>query len=471
MFIAIWKKKEICQMQITDYFGNFRVIFFDMSDSNDRRLYELLLNGAGIKKRKKRAKPSRVPKEQTLLDFYFEFLPKYELKWSKMPYRQKVDYPEIPAPFRNSLECIALQNYSTARGYLKHIFQLNSLKFWEDVNLNDKQKHLYRSLSIVDVFKLEMARYKLGINKYKDWIDFLKFTPAVIDAVEISYNVIPAPSEYGQLVFHLGSENIKNYFLERVKECISYKLIDCKIITWDGRFLESYCAKNENKTLKAFADPEAGKYKHVGKFRGLGYVDSSIVCAKYNLPIYYDSFPANRNDNPIFRETFGAYSTLNFPRSQILLADAGPYSIKSLKLVKSFGIIPLIYARKNIKLHVIKVDTRKYINISYIPASIITYLRTLLNIRTGIERSFAPARVVYNASRMNNRGMENSKINIGKLKCIELLTAIKVRRLDLTNIPTAFSDFRGAYSVKALKIPQFEKFNSILNGAKIEAYT
>ncbi|MHA1440066.1 MAG: hypothetical protein ACTSPD_21175 [Promethearchaeota archaeon] len=61
-----------------------------------------------------------------------------------------------------------------------------------------------------------------------------------------------------------------------------------------------------------------------------------------------------------------------------------------------------------------------------------------------------------------------------KLKCIELLTAttiVKIHRPDLINCSTVFSDFRSEYSVEALKIPQFEKFDSIRNGAKIEADT
>ncbi|MHA1386415.1 MAG: hypothetical protein ACTSR3_21910 [Candidatus Helarchaeota archaeon] len=138
------------------------------------------------------------------------------------------------------------------------------------------------------------------------------------------------------------------------------------------------------------------------------------------------------------------------------MADSGPYSNATLKLVNAHGIVPLIMARKNIKKHVIKIGTRKYINISHVPIPMVPYLKILLNIRTKIERAFSPARVVYNASRMNNRGMENSLMNMGKLKCVELLTAIivvKVHRPDLINPPTTFSDFRHEYSVTASKIP------------------
>ncbi|MHA1381900.1 MAG: hypothetical protein ACTSRG_26310 [Candidatus Helarchaeota archaeon] len=67
MYLAIWKKKEIRQMQITDYVGDFKVIFFDMSDANHRHYYELLLNGMGIKRKKKVSKPDQLPKFQIRL--------------------------------------------------------------------------------------------------------------------------------------------------------------------------------------------------------------------------------------------------------------------------------------------------------------------------------------------------------------------------------------------------------------------
>ena len=46
------------------------------------------------------------------------------------------------------------------------------MEFWEKITLNDHQKHFYHSISPGEVFKLEMARYKLGFRKYEDWIKF-----------------------------------------------------------------------------------------------------------------------------------------------------------------------------------------------------------------------------------------------------------------------------------------------------------
>lgn len=453
MIILVWKKRKIIQMQLPDYLGAPQVSYFEMFKSRDRYRVEKELGGMGIKRRKRRVKNGLMSPNQVTLD---QFLSIKMKKWSggfKLPYRQKIDFPAIPPSFRVSPEFVALQAHSCTMGYLKHLFRFNPMTFWENLPLTPAQQALYRVLSAADVFKLEMARYKRGVERFKDWIDDLNYIPGLIDAVGILPENIPDPGEYGQLVHHLGSKNINGYFLDRVQECIRYRLIDCKMVIWDGRFLGSNCAKNKNKKLKAFSDPEAGKYKHVGTFRGVGYVDSSFICAKYNLPIYYESFPGNRNDNPIFRKTFNEMMTLKLPHSEILLSDAGPYSNKSLNLVSSAGIVPLIFARKNIKKDVIKVAPRKYINISRVPPTMFPHLERLLNFRTNIERAFSPAKVVYHADRMNNRGLENSRMCIGKLKCIDLLTAltaVKVHRPDLINKPTAFRDYRPDFTVEAL---------------------
>jgi len=465
-YIMIWKMKILIQSQIDDYIGNSFGIFFDMTDSTHRRLYKKLFGSMGIKIYKKRNKIVELPKEQTILDQYVEFFPKTASKMFKMPYRTKLKYPEIPAWFAKSTECEALKAYKKSKGYLKHIFQLNSLDFWENLLLNSTQSSLYTDISIADVFKLEMARYKRGVSSYTKWIDDLKHIPGLIDAVQINPKRIPDESRYGKLVHNLGSNNIRNYFFELVKECAGYNLIDYQIIIWDGRFLRSFCANNENKKLKAFSDRDAGKYKHIGKFFGVGYIDSSMVCSKYNLSVYYDSYPANRNDNIIFRNSFSDYLTYNFPASKILLSDAGPYSNQSLELVRSANIIPLIFARKNIKKYVIRVADRKYINIKYVIPEIIPHLTKFLNLRTGIKRNYSPAKVCYHTDRMNNRGIENSKMSIGKLKCIELLTAltaIKVHRPDLINKPTAFRKYRPEFMTENLEIISSDKFLPVFN--------
>jgi len=455
MYLLCWKKWFIIQCQIDDYLRKGIVIFFDMALQSHRNHCEKLLGGMGIKRHKLKRKPRSVPCNQTTLDQFRTGLPSPKPKPFKMPYRQKTIIPPLPAGFRDSAESIAVQTYSTNWGYLKHLFQFNSFTFWETLPLTPKQRLLYRKISMAEIFKLEIARYKRGVTTYRTWIDTLRHTPGLLHALQLDPRNIPTPSEYGKLVSHLGSATIKQYFHELVQECMTYRLIDGKVLIWDGRFLESYCAKNKNKQLRAFSDRDAGKYKHIGKFRGVGYVDSTIICAKHNLPIYYQTYPGNRNDNLTFRQTFSEFIQHNPCATRILIADAGPYSNTSLRLVKRAGIVPLIYARKNIKWHVIKIDTRKYINIFHVPPEMIPVLKPLLALRTKIERAFSPARVVYHVERMNNRGIENAQMNVGKLKCTELLTAltaVKLHRLDLITRPIAFRKYSPEFAVGRMKV-------------------
>jgi hypothetical protein len=160
------------------------------------------------------------------------------------------------------------------------------------------------------------------------------------------------------------------------------------------------------------------------------------------------------------------------PAPRILLADAGPYSKKSLKLVRSYQIVPLIFARKNCKGTILKVAERKYIQIKYVPPEMVPHLATLLNLRPDIEKQFSPAKVCYHADRMTNRGRENAAINIGKLKCIELLTAltaVKVHRLDLINCPTAFRAYHPKYSTRTLLNNMSDDRVALFNPLKSES--
>jgi len=87
-------------------------------------------------------------------------------------------------------------------------------------------------------------------------------------------------------------------------------------------------------------------------------------------------------------------------------------------------------------------------------------------------KQFSPAKVCYHADRMTNRGRENAAINIGKLKCIELLTAltaVKVHRLDLINCPTAFRAYHPKYSTRTLLNNMSDDRVALFNPLKSES--
>lgn len=449
MYVVKWKRRKILQRHLLQSEDHRLRIKFDMTNQKDRYRYKKLFGNKGIKRRR-RQRIRKLDKFQRKIHVFFYTLTRRgKLKENspfKMPYRTKIVVPFTMAWLENSLpvgEVTALTHYPTCRGYLYHLFRLNSFRFWDELKLSAKLNRIFTPFSMKDVLKLELARYKCGVQAPSQWLWLLRSSYPVFAACELDHERVPETDHYNKLVAQLGTKNLQNFFHQLVQECIAYNLIDFNIGIWDGRFLESYCAKNKNKQLERFSDQDAGLYKHIKKFYGVGYLDSSIIDAKYNLTIFFSVFPANRNDTIIYRRTYSNCLDRGHPNFLIMLADAGCYSKQNLDFTALCGSVPLIMAKKNIKHDVIKVATRKYINITYVPSYMKPYLLRLLNSRTKIERSFSPARVVYRTSRMQNRGYDNAVCNIAKLKIIELLTAItavKTHRPDLINSPTAFRD-------------------------------
>lgn len=460
MYIIKWKRRKILQRHLLESEDKKLRIEFDMTNQKDRYHYKKLFGSMGIRRWKRKRIRKLHEFQRKIYEFFYTLTQKGKLRKNssfKMPYRTKILFPS-PADFLEKClswdERAAITHYPRCRGYLNYLFRLNFFHFWDEVKLNTKQKQLFQQFSMKDILKLELARYKCGILTYQQWLDLLQFSYPLFNSCELNQERVPSLNQYGKLVAQLGSANLVNYFQTLVQECINFNLVDFKVGIWDGRFLESYCAKNPNKRLQRFSDLEAGSYKHITKFYGVGYLDSSIIDAKYNLTVHFSVFPANRNDNIIYRRTYSDCLKWGHPNFLIMVADAGCYSDKSLDFTALCGSVPLILAKENIKKNVIQIDRWKYINISYIPPYMMPYLKQLLNYRTKIERNFSPARVVYRVYRMLNRGYENAVCNIAKLKIIELLTAItavKVHRPDLMNCPTAFRNLSPKWRWSAIK--------------------
>ena len=73
--------------------------------------------------------------------------------------------------------------------------------------------------------------------------------------------------------------------------------------------MESYCPKNKKKKLDGLSDIEAGKYKHINKYFGVRYINSILICGKYNITGYYGIYTV-KNDNLMFMDTIINYYNL-----------------------------------------------------------------------------------------------------------------------------------------------------------------
>ena len=114
-----------------------------------------------------------------------------------------------------------------------------------------------------------------------------------------------------------------------------------------------------------------------------------------------------------------------------------------LKLVAENGSIPILRWKKSLKSNVIKTGKGIYFNTDFIPEHIIPSMGRIYNIRTKEERMFSPFKVVYNRTRMPNRGKENALIFISFnaiTQGLTALTAYKVGRIDLIKSASAFRD-------------------------------
>jgi len=112
------------------------------------------------------------------------------------------------------VEFIALQNYKRATGYLKHIFQLNSMEYWDNLKLNEKLKRVFNKISIKKFFQMEIWRYKRGVDRTWAWIDELRYNRALFSILDISKDDIPSLNEYSIMLRNLGSDNVFNYFFK-----------------------------------------------------------------------------------------------------------------------------------------------------------------------------------------------------------------------------------------------------------------
>ena len=120
------------------------------------------------------------------------------------------------------------------------------------------------------------------------------------------------------------------------------------------------------------------------------------------------------------------------------------------------GIIPIINAPKNIiNQNIYKFKRDAYLNKDFIPSQWSDKeILQLYAIRTAIERCFSHNIQIYNARRMNLRGIEQAikhRFFILILDLLKILTAYKTGRCDLFQTHSAFSNMKEEVSPQAIR--------------------
>jgi len=449
MLIVTGKKEYWVQPQLEDYSGKFKVKFIDLRYKQGRILFEQIFH------REKSTQGEEVKKEvtgpsQTNLETFGWILSQKPAKSGsrsfRLPYQRQVHQvgpDEFMAGKLPWAEIEALQHYSTATGYLKDLFLLNNFQFWEQLALTPEQEALFGNFCIGDLVKLEIGRCKLGYTKYNNWVKELAVNLDLRDSFGLQNDRLPDPKNYGRLITAIGAVNLRAFHALLVEEFERYGLVDYQIGIWDGRFFKSNCSGQKSPQTHILSDPDCGKCVK-GRYKGAGYTESPIMDWKYNLILYYDVIPANRNDKIAFRTTFQSYLAQKKPRFKIFLTDGGAgASHTNLQLVADQGTIPLLKWEKSSNPEVVKTPKGNYFHTKYIPPPYIPHLDLFYNLRTKEERMFSPFDTVYQRTQMPNRGKENALIFTSFTAITQGLTALtayKTGRLDLIQAATAFRD-------------------------------
>ncbi len=342
----------------------------------------------------------------------------------------------------------AFQKYTNFHGYMSTLFMLNpSLdNYFMDLQLKSRYKPQNDNdfLNFNNIFKLEVARCKLGIAHFTSWIDEFNYNESLRAELGVHSKHNLTVSSY-QRNLKIVSESLNGYAEILKQECRDLNLIGDRIWIWDRRFFECNCNGIKDKETGKLSDPDAGHYvKKTGKFSvltGTGYTDTGFVDRSWGLPVYWDAVGANKNDNTIFKNTVIEGMKSSEKRPTFMLSDAGPDSHESNKLVLEYEIIPVIAARSNSVGDIIKTNEGDCFRGEYIPREYHRILGRIYDLRTIIERKNSNEVVGYNRSQMPTRGIKwaRSFVSISNITALlTALTACKVGRYDLIRATSAF---------------------------------
>jgi len=438
-FISNLFEKPMSLAIVSDYFidknSKFKIIFLKNAKKNEKEI--------------KNRKHCIISIFQTLLSDFLDDKINLLKRKINIPYRIKPAVVKIKDYMENVLplnQILAFQNLKKFNGYLGNIFALNPSL---DAYFNNAQVSIgytpqLETLAFNNVFKLEIARCKLGYSNFESFIRDYNQNQALRKELKIKSGEKITLSSYRRNL-KMIYPYLDKFGETLIQECRSLKLIGDKIWIWDRRFFECNCSGLKKKETGMLSDPDAGHYvKKTGKYSvlsGTGYTDTCIVDSWLGLPVYWDAVNASKNDNTIFQDTVNQCTKSTAEKPIFLIADAGPDSHPSNEIVIEKGIIPIIAARANSVGNILKTEKGNHFRAQYIPRIYNRLLGKLYNLRTTVERKNSNEVVGYHRSKTPTRGSEWAKIYVSIGNIVSLLTALtafKVGRYDLIRAPGAF---------------------------------
>lgn len=438
-FIPFLFDKTLSIATIYDNFLNENPNFKIISEEEEKK----------NKNKKKNDKRRAIPIYQTLVTDFLDGGIAFLKRKINIPYKIKPTIVQIKDYMENSLpydQILAFQHYNKFRGYMGNVFALNhSLDdFFTELQATMDYKPQIEALSLNNIFKLEIARCKLGIPNFESFIREYNQNKSLRKELRIASDEKITLSSYRRNLIAIYPY-LDSYAEILIQECRDLSLIGDKIWAWDRRFFECNCSGLKDKNTGTLSDPDAGHYvKKTGKYSvlsGTGYTDTCIVDSWWGLPIYWDAVNASKNDNTIFQNTINDCMNSATEKPLFLIADAGPDGHLSNETVLNHEVIPIIAARSNSIGNILKTEKGNHFRVKYIPREYWNSLGKLYNIRTTVERKNANDVVGYNRSKTPTRGIKWAKLFVSISSIAALLTALtafKIGRHDLIRAPNAF---------------------------------
>lgn len=453
MIILKYKRKpSIIQFQIPDFIYGIKKQIYTMSISK-----ELYHGKKALEIRKPAKKPGRKPhfnpkKYKQITGYLIQTKNTYKSAPYLLRFPQHT--PNIINLNDNPLkpyEILLYQSVGNFHGYFDDLFFLNDLSYFDYVDELMGRQNIRLGVPLLhDILIYEFARIQSGNETYAQFIrNFAFFGPQNFKHLLYCPEFIPSVQDFSRMFHAVPFSYFREFFGILRYELEKLKLLRYRILIWDCQFVHSNASDYKNRITTQYSDPDAGLGRHNNKFLGVGYMVSTIYayCGKIVLPVWCQLFPANLNDRTIFKQSFEQYFCEELPIPELVLADAGPYSLENLELLALKDIIPLVNAPKNVKTqNVVQFKKNLYLNKDFIP----TFwsdkdIKRIFSIRTTIERLFSHNIQMYNARRMNTRGIEQASIHRYLLLILDLLKALtcyKIGRSDLFQTFTSFCQMK-----------------------------
>ena len=358
---------------------------------------------------------------------------------------QLVDSPLTP------YEIVLYMGIPEFQGFFDDLFLFNTFSSLENAEATLNAKKIRTGApSLHDMLIFELARIHTGHETYSGFLRNLAFFgPFNFLPLLQERGFVPSVQDFSRMFHAVPSSVFQDLFFDLLGELIEARVVRFRIMMWDCQFVHSNTSDYKNKNTGKYTDPDAGVGRHNNKYLGVGYMCSTLYAysGRVIVPVYCTLFPANMSDKTIFAKTMTEYFASGLPHPKLLLGDSGAYSLANLELLAKQGIIGLLNAPKNItKQNVVELREDVHLNRDFIPASWSDRaLLRLYAVRTSIERCFSHNIQVYNARKMNTRGLDQAVIHrylILILDVLKILTAYKVGRPDLFQMYTAFSQMK-----------------------------